>query len=184
MAALFRKAGVPVVDADVLARKAVAPGGPGLSEIVREFGLQAIGKDGEMDRKRVGQLAFSSVTMRAKLNAILHPMIRGLARDEFARLESEGVSLAGYDCPLLFESGLRGEYRPTVVVYATVELQVSRVMARNGLSEADARARIASQTPLAEKARMADLVVENVGTEKELRDRMPAIMADVLRFAP
>lgn len=113
LSAMMREAGVPVVDADVLARQAVAPGGPGLSQIVREFGLKALGKDGEMDRKLMGQMAFSSVEARAKLNAILHPMVRDLAKKAFAELELKGTDLAAYDCPLLFESGLQAEYRPT-----------------------------------------------------------------------
>jgi dephospho-CoA kinase len=182
VSSLLREAGVPVVDADQLARDAVAPGGPGLSQIVREFGLKAIGKDGEMDRRMMGHLAFSSVEARAKLNAILHPMIRELAKSEFERLEFGGTGLAAYDCPLLFESGLQAEYRPTVVVSVSLEEQVRRVMARNGLSEAETRARIASQMPLAEKARMADFVIENGGTRGELSLKVRDLVEAVRRF--
>lgn len=182
VSALLREAGVPVVDADVLARQAVVPGGPGLSQVVREFGLRALGKDGEMDRKLMGQLAFSSVEARAKLNAILHPMIRDLAKAAFEKLESDGAEIAAYDCPLLFESGLQAEYRPTVVVSVSPEEQVRRVMARNRLAEAEVRARIAAQMPLAEKVRMADLVVENEGTEDELRMKVQTLLKRVRAF--
>jgi dephospho-CoA kinase len=179
---LLTEAGVPVVDADRLARLSVAPGGPGLSQVVREFGPSVLGTDGEMDRKRMGQMAFSSVEVRAKLNAILHPMITDLARAAFAKLESDGVELAAYDCPLLFESGLQARYRPTVVVFVSPEEQVRRVMARNGLSEADAVARVASQMPLSEKARMADFVVDNSGTREELASRVMDLMRSVHGF--
>ncbi len=181
---MLRGAGVPIMDADELARRVVEPGTEGLEAVVREFGRQALDEEGRLDRKRMGELVFSSVAMRAKLNSILHPAIGRMAREELARLEAEGSPLAGYDCPLLFESGLHAEYRPAVVVFSTVEQQVARIMARNGLSEPEARARVGAQMPLAEKVRMADLVVENTGTEEELRDRVVGLMEEVARFRP
>ena len=181
MSALFRKSGVPIVDADILSRLAVRPGSDGLAQVAQTFGLQILGEDGQLDRKRMGDLVFSNTSMRESLNAILHPIVGQMARDEFTRLKAEGIDLAGYDCPLLFELGLHEEFRPTVVVYATEEQQVARIMARNNLSEDKARERVASQMALSDKARAADLVIENTGSKQDLRSKMPALLADIRR---
>ncbi len=176
---IFAELGVPVVDADDLSRRAVAPGTPGLAQVVRDFGSQVVGPDGGLDRKMMGELVFASVAMRAKLGAIIHPIIRDLAEEEFRRLEGAGVTLAAYDCPLLFESGLQAEFEPTVVINVGEEEQVRRVMARNGLTEAAAKARIASQMPLAEKVRMADIVIDNTGDIRALRKRVEIALLEV-----
>jgi dephospho-CoA kinase len=180
-AAIMREV-LPVVDADALAREAVEPGGPGLSQIVGAFGVEAIGKDGRMDRKRMGRLAFSDSSVRARLNAIVHPLVRDLAAREWARLEAEGVRVAGYDVPLLFESMSPTSYRPTVVVYAPEEVQVARVMARDNLREDEARSRVLAQMPLAEKARLADVVIDNGGTLEELRHRVSGALPRILEL--
>jgi dephospho-CoA kinase len=168
VAALLRERGVPVVDADELAREVVAPGTPGLAEIVESFGPGVLAVDGSLDRKRLGALVFSDEIARKRLNAITHPQVRRLSQDRFAELDRRGVALAGYDVPLLFEAGLEPLMRPIVVVAASEATQLARIMARDGASEADARARIASQLPLAEKRKRADFVLENDGSLAEL----------------
>lgn len=180
-AALLREHGVPVVDADELAREAVAPGSPGLAEIAREFGPAVLGTDGALDRKRVGSLVFADEAARKRLNAITHPIVRQLSQERFAALEREGVALAAYDVPLLFEVGLEQVLRPVVVVAASHDTQVARVMARDSLSRDEAEARIAAQLPLAQKRARADHVLYNDGTRAELAAQVSELVAKLRR---
>ncbi len=176
VAAMLRERGAPVVDADELAREAVAPGSPGLAEIVQSFGPGVLAADGSLDRKGLAALVFTDETARKRLNAITHPRVRQLAQARFAELAQQGVSLAGYDVPLLFEVGLEQLLRPVVVVAASEDTQLARIVARDGASEADARARIAAQLPLAEKRRRADYVLENDGSLAELSAQVDGLL--------
>ncbi len=177
VAALLRERGVPVVDADELAREAVAAGSQGLAELVAAFGPEVLGADGELDRKHVGSLVFADSEARKRLNAITHPIVRRLSQERFAALDRQGVALAGYDVPLLFEVGLGPVLRPVVVVAASEATQLSRVMARDGLSEADARARVAAQLPLAQKRALADHVIDNDGSREDLARQVDEVLA-------
>ncbi len=176
VAAMLRERGVPVVDADELAREAVAPGSPGLAEIVQSFGPGVLAADGSLDRKGLAALVFTDETARKRLNAITHPRVRQLAQARFAELAQQGVSLAGYDVPLLFEVGLEQLLRPVVVVAASEDTQLARIVARDGAGGADARARTAAQLPLAEKRRRADYVLENDGSLAELSAQVDGLL--------
>jgi dephospho-CoA kinase len=168
VAALLRERGVPIVDADELAREAVAPGSVGLSEVSRQFGPEVLAADGSLDRKKLGARVFGDGEARKRLNSITHPLVRQLSQARFAELAELGVTLAGYDVPLLFEVGLDAVLRPVLVVAASEATQLARILARDELTEAAARARMAAQLPLAEKRRRADYVLENDGTRAEL----------------
>jgi len=176
VAALLRARGVPIVDADELAREVVAPGGPALAEIAEAFGAEVLAPDGSLDRKRLGERVFSDESARKRLNAITHPRVRALSQARFAELAQRGVTLAGYDVPLLFEAGLDAVLRPIVVVATSEATQLARLMARDGSSEAEAKARIAAQLPLAEKRRRADHVLENDGTRAELAAQVDELL--------
>lgn len=176
VASLLRERGVPVVDADELAREAVAPGSEGLTQVLAAFGTEMQGSDGQLDRKRLAALVFADETARKRLNSLTHPQVRRLSQERFAELDRQGVPLAGYDVPLLFEVGLDAVLRPVVLVAASVETQVERIVARDGLSVAEARARIAAQLPLAEKRKRADYVLENDGTRAELAAQLDALL--------
>lgn len=183
VASLLRERGVPVVDADALAREAVAPGSVGLESVVQAFGPGVLGPDGDLDRKRLGALVFSDPAARARLNAITHPMVQQLAQARFAELARQGVDWAAYDVPLLFEVGLDAWLRPVVVVAASETTQLARICARDALNEAEARARLAAQLPLSDKARRADYVLENNGTRAELAAQVDALLAELRRSA-
>lgn len=176
VATLLRDRGVPVVDADELAREAVAPGSAGLAEVLAVFGPELLGPDGALDRKRLAALVFADNSARKRLNAITHPIVRRLSQDRFAGLDAQGETLAAYDVPLLFEVGLDAVLRPVVLVAASEKTQLERVTARDGLSEADVRARIAAQLPLAEKRARADHVLENDGTRAELAAQVDELL--------
>jgi dephospho-CoA kinase len=177
VAALLRERGVPVVDADELAREAVAPGSDGLAQVLATFGGDLLAADGSLDRKRLGALVFTDESARKRLNALTHPIVRRLSQERFVELERQGVSLAAYDVPLLFEVGLDAALRPVVLVAASERTQLERIAARDGLSEPEARARIAAQLPLAEKRRRADYVLENDGSRAELSAQVEALLA-------
>jgi dephospho-CoA kinase len=178
-AAALRALGAPVLDADLLAREAVAKGSPGLAEVVQAFGAEVLGAEGELDRKRMGARVFSDPDARARLEAIIHPRVRALSRAELARLEEAGHPVAFYDVPLLFETRQQGLVDLTVVVWAPREVQVARLVARDGLSRAEAEARLGAQLPIDEKAQLADAVVVNDGEPGALAAKAARLLADV-----
>ena len=168
---LLRDAGVPVIDADVLARDAVAPGSDGLAAIRARFGDDVLAADGSLDRKALGTIVFGDDDARRGLNAIVHPEVARLAAERLEALREGGAAVAVYEVPLLFENGLDAMMDATILVACPDDVQVRRVMMRDGLDEAGARARIAAQMPLAEKRRRARVVIENDGTLDDLRAR-------------
>ncbi len=175
-AALFRERGVPVVDADELAREAVVAGSPGLAEVVAAFGPQILAADGNLNRKQLGALVFADGEARKRLDAITHPIVRRLAQERFRALDEQGITLAGYDVPLLFEVGLDAVLRPIVVVTAREATQLERILARDGISEPAARERIAAQLSLADKQKRADYVLYNNGTLDALAAQVDALL--------
>lgn len=164
VSAHFRGRGLPVVDADELARAIVQPGTPALAEIERAFGKEFLTIDGQLDRKRIAWTVFSDPSARITLEQITHPRIRALAEDRFRELSEKGEPLACYEVPLLFEAGLDSEFAPIVVVTVPEELQIARSTARDNSSEADVRGRLRAQLNLAEKAQRADYVIDNSGS--------------------
>lgn len=171
--------GVPVVDADLVAREVVAPGTDGLAAIVARFGADVLGPDGELDRKRLGALVFADPAARAALNAITHPRIavRTLARR--AELETEGHAIACYEAALLVENGIADAFRPLVVVALPREVQLARLMARDQIGEVDAAQRLDAQLPLEKKIALADHVVWNDGDPSDLPDKIRPILAAI-----
>jgi len=178
-AAALRALGVPVLDADQLARRVVAPGTPALAEIAGAFGPGVLGPDGALDRKALGALVFADPAARRRLEAITHPAIRGAMAAETARLAAAGHDLAFYDTPLLYEVGLDQAMALTVVVFAPPEAQLARLMARDGFSRAEAEARLAAQLPVAEKAARADVVVDNADDRAPLEGKAARLLADL-----
>jgi dephospho-CoA kinase len=180
--AVFRAAGVPVVDADELARRVVLPGTSTLQEIVAAFGAEYLLPDGTLDRQKLGQLVFSDEDARARLNAIVHPAIQAVAQAEFARHLTAGAKIVCYEVPLLFETAQQDLYRPVVVVDAPLEDRIRRVVGRDGLSEAEARARALAQLPLAEKVNDADVIVSNTGSKSDLEKAAQRALLEVRAF--
>ncbi len=167
--ARFRERGLPVIDADTLARDVVAAGTPGLAEVVQAFGDGVLLPDGGLDRKAVAAIVFGDDTKRKQLNAILHPRITALTLVRAEELRQKGEPLACYEAALLVENGVADAFRPLVVVSAPEEVQVARAAARDHATPDEARARIRAQMPLEQKVKLADLVIENTGTLDELR---------------
>lgn len=172
---LFAARGAIVIDADALAREVVAPGTSGLTELVAAFGDEVLRADGTLDRERLGRRVFADPAARARLEAITHPRIAQLSFERLAAARSSDAPLVLYDAALLFESGRGDLFRPVVVVTAPREVQLARLMARDGLAPEAAAARIDSQMPVAEKAARADHVIDNGGTLAQTEAQVEAL---------
>ena len=163
----LREAGVPIVDADALAREVVAPGSPALTAIRKRFGPDAVRRDGTMDRVRVGQIVFKDKRARLDLEAIIHPAVIKAISDFFNALPKR-TPFAVADIPLVFETGRDREFDAIIVVASPRDTQLQRLMERNKLSKEDAERRIAAQLPIDQKVKKATYVINNVGTFDEL----------------
>jgi dephospho-CoA kinase len=154
----FAALGVPTIDADVLAREAAAPGTPGLAAITARFGPSVLAADGALDRPALGRLVFGDTKARAALEAILHPDVYRRIREWLANLPA-GTRLAIADIPLVFETGHNHDFDEVIVAACDPDAQIRRVMARDRLSDAEARARLAAQWPIEEKVKRASRVI-------------------------
>jgi dephospho-CoA kinase len=173
VSARLAERGAVLIDADKIARAVVEPGTPGLAAVVAEFGEQVLRPDGSMDRERVGAIVFADDSRRAALNAIVHPLV-GRRMEELAAEGGEDAIVV-YDVPLLAENGLSGLYDLVVVVDAPEEIQLARLTGRRGMSEADARARIAAQASREQRLAIADHVIDNSGTLDGLERQVKAL---------
>jgi dephospho-CoA kinase len=171
--------GLPVVDADALARAVVAPGQPAFSDIVRAFGPDVVAADGSLDRKRVAEIAFADADKRRQLNAATHPRIAALGQQRIAELSAAGAPVVIYEAALLVENGVHRVLDGLIVVKATPEQQLARAAARDGNGEAAARARIASQLSLEAKLAAATHVIDNSGTPEETRRQVERLAAEL-----
>ena len=184
VSAMLAHLGCRVIDADQLAREVVAPGQPAHAAIVAEFGPEVLQPDGYLDRKRLGAIVFNDPARRKRLEQITHPAVRQRQQRLLAMLEEEEHSgLVIWDVPLLFETNGADAMDRVVVVITDEETELARLIARDGSSEADARARIRSQMPVAEKAKRAHYVIDNSGrradTERQVREVHRALLKDL-----
>ena len=169
-------AGVPVVDADRLARDVVAPGTPALAAVAERFGPEVLDEHGALRRPALAALVFADATARSDLEAIVHPaVLRGI--DEFFAGLPSGVAFAVADIPLLFETGRASDFDAVIVAACPPELQISRVMARDNATEAEVRQRMAAQLPIADKVARADYVVDTSGTFADTDAAVARILA-------
>lgn len=178
--AVFDRLGVPTIDADVLARDAVAPGTAGLAAVVGRFGAGVLAADGTLDRHKLAQIVFADTAARKDLEGIIHPAVRAATDAFFAALDSSQYPFAVADIPLLYEVGREKDFDVVIVAAVDPETQVRRVVERDGLTEAEARARLAAQLPIDEKVRRADYVIDTGGTFDDTEKQVRAV-ADALR---
>ena len=165
----FERLGVPVIDADVVARDVVAPGEPGLSAIVKEFGPDALDKQGRLDRRRLRKLVFKDPGRRRNLESILHPEIRSCMLARLGELNHDYAVLA---IPLLLETAQTDLVDRVLVVDAPEAVQIERTHRRDGVSETDVRDIMAAQATRTDRLARADDVIENNGTLGELFTRV------------
>lgn len=173
--ARFADLGVPVIDADVLAREAVAPGSAALAAIAARFGPSVFLAGGGLDRAALGTLVFSDRTARADLEAILHPEVYRRINEWFASRPS-GTAVAIADIPLLYETGHEHDFDRVIVCACAPAEQFRRLVARDGLSVDAARARLASQWPIGEKVARADYVIRTDGGFEDTTEQVNAVL--------
>ena len=183
VAETLRRLGAEVIDADQLARDVVAPGEPALAAIVREFG-EVRNADGTLDRKKLGAVVFSDPARRQRLEAITHPAIRDRFLARLRALEAGGYDgLVFFDAPVMIESGNYRNMDRLVVVFTDEATQRGRLMARDGMGEAEASSRMATQMPVVDKAKLADYVIDNTGdravTAARTREVYEALLAEL-----
>ena len=170
----FERLGVPTIDADTLARDAAAPGSPGLAAIVARFGPNIVNKNGALDRRKLGAIAFSDPAARHDLEQIIHPIVRARTDEWFAALEARHP-FAIADIPLLYETGRERDFDEVVVTACAEETQLRRVMRRDSVTEHEARQRLAAQLPTSEKASRADHVINTDGSFEETNRQVRSV---------
>ena len=164
VAAMFRDLGCVIIDADLLAREVVEPGEPALREIVAEFGAGVLRSDGTLDRPALGAIIFADPARRRRLEEITHPAIRERFTRRLAELTESGFTgIAMFDAAVIVESGGYKMLDALVVVVTDEDTELARLMARDGVDRETALRKIRSQMPVAEKARLADYVIDNNG---------------------
>lgn len=165
VSALLDERGALIVDADVIAREVVAAGTPGLAAVAAAFGDGVLAPDGSLDRPALAAVVFADPEARRRLDAIVHPLVRARAGELAAAAPPDAVVV--HDVPLLVETGQAGRYDLVLVVEADAETRVARLV-RRGMTEDDARARIAAQATDEQRRAVADVVLDNSGTREEL----------------
>ena len=172
---MFAELGIPVIDADELAREVVEPGTSGLQAIVDEFGEDVLDEEGRLDRKKVGELVFGDEEARETLNGIMHPRIGAAGAKYIEEYSSHGAPYIIYEGALLVETGAYKAFAALVVVSAEESVQRLRLIARDGFTVSEANARIDSQLPLARKVAFADFVVTNNGDLEGTRKQVTEV---------
>ena len=178
IARFFQAKGALVIDADQLAREAVESGSRGLAKVVAAFGKGVLAADGRLDRKCLGALVFSDSRKRKQLEGILHPEIKRLAEERIACAAETGQRVLFYMAPLLLEAGATDRVDEVWVVTVRPEVQLERLVLRDGISRVEAQRIIDSQMPLAEKEKQGRVVIDNSGTPEETSRRLAEIWAD------
>jgi dephospho-CoA kinase len=181
---MLRGLGAEIIDADRLAREVVEPGQPAFKQIVAEFGAGVVGPDGALDRKKLGAIVFADPERRQRLEALTHPAIRERFQARLDELAARGFAgLVFFDAPVMIESGSYKNMDRMVVVVTDEATQMARLRGRDGTDDAEGRQKIASQMPLAEKAKLADHVIDNSGdreaTAAQVRRVVAALTADL-----
>ncbi len=180
---MLKELGCHVIDADQIARDVVAPGTPGLKLVVEEFGEIVLNKDGALDRQKLGEIVFGDEEKRKKLNSILHPIIIAVQDEMIRELEAKDPNgIVIIDAALMIESGGYKRLDRLIVVYCEPEIQLQRLMKRDGLSREAALSRIASQMGQQEKIKYADFLIDTSGDFAGTRAQVKTLF-DQLRRA-
>ncbi|AMM94160.1 MULTISPECIES: dephospho-CoA kinase [Peribacillus] len=174
----LQELGFTIVDADLASRAVVEPGEDAYHQVVEAFGEDILLADGNIDRVKLGSIIFHDQEKRLLLNGIVHPAVRNWMRLKTEEALAAGEETVFMDIPLLFESKLTFMVEKTLLIYVDEQVQLERLMNRNGLSEKDALARIHSQMPLADKKALADAVIDNNGDIKETKKQVKALLSE------
>lgn len=174
---LLSEYGFKIIDADIASRKAVEKGSTALEQIKETFGDEAITSDGEMNRQYIGELVFNHPEKRLELNKIIHPIVRTIMEQEKQQYLQQGYDVI-MDIPLLFENDLQDTVDEVWLVYTSESVQIERLMKRNNLDLDQAKARVYSQISIDKKSRMADYVIDNLGSKSELETLLKQLLIE------
>jgi dephospho-CoA kinase len=177
VAELLAGHGAVIVDSDRIAREVVEPGTPGLAAVIAEFGTGVLTPDGALDRPRLGAVVFADEERRRALNAIVHPLVRARSAELEAAAPPDAIVV--HDVPLLAENGLAPLFDLVLVVDAAEETRLDRLVRLRGMTERDARARLAAQATREDRLAVADLVIANDGGHAELAERVAQIWREL-----
>ncbi len=180
---VFERAGIPMLDADRLTHDFLAPGGELIQAIVQEFGREfgdVRDSTGGVDRSKLGGIVFSDPAARERLNRIVHPEVRRAIQEFLEQRSAAGAAAAGVEAALMVETGSAKTYDRLVVAHCPPEQQIERLLARSSLTEAEARARIAAQMPVAAKMAAADDLVDTSGSLPETEERARRLVGELL----
>jgi dephospho-CoA kinase len=179
VAAILRRLGASVINADKLAREVVEPEQEAWKEIVATFGVDILHEDKTLDRRKLRKIVFENPEARKKLEAIIHPRVRALAERRIRELASAGSSVIVYEVPLLFEAQIHLWLRPVILVACDTETQKKRLLERDHVTELEAQQHLDAQMSLEEKRKLADYVIENDGNLKELEEKVRAVLQQI-----
>ncbi|MGC0332670.1 dephospho-CoA kinase [Streptomyces sp. SAI-170] len=178
---LLVECGAVLIDADRIAREVVEPGTPGLAAVVEAFGDEVLAEDGSLDRPKLGSIVFSDPEKLTLLNSLVHPLVGARSRELEEAAPADAVVV--HDVPLLTENGLASLYDLVIVVDAPPETQLDRLVRLRGMTEEDARARMAAQATREERRKIADIVIDNAVPLPELRRRVHEVWEDLAERA-
>lgn len=179
VAAILRRLGVAIINADELSREVVQPGQEAWKEIVDTFGPAILQEDKTLDRRKLRKIVFDNPEARKKLEAIIHPRVRALAEKKISELAATGSSIIVYEVPLLFEAQIHLWLRPVILVACDVETQKKRLLERDRLTEAEAQQHLDAQMSLEDKRKLADYVIENNGDLEELERQVRGVLQKI-----
>ena len=182
IASWFREWHIPVIVGDKLAREAVNPGSPVLSILADAFGKEILSEEGTLKRRQLGQIVFQDKAKLSRLNQIMHPAIWHLVESRLKACKDAGEKLAVLDMPLLIEAGWQSRVDSVWVVYVSTEVQISRVMKRDGLKRSQVMAIMQNQIPVEEKLSYADVIINNEGSEENTRRQVLQELSKISEF--
>jgi len=184
VASMLRKLGATIIDADQLAREAVHPGSEAWQKIAAVFGQGILLGDRSIDRRKLREVVFKDSEARKKLEAIMHPEIRRLARERMARSVSQGDEVVIYVAPLLFENDVHLWLRPVILVTCDLATQKRRLKERDKLKDDEIERHLGAQMPLEHKKRLADFIIENSADTESLKEKVKTVWQELKSISP
>lgn len=179
VAAILRRLGAAIINADELSREVVQPEQAAWQDIIKTFGPDILLEDKTLDRRKLRKIVFENSEARKKLENIIHPRVRALAEKRISKLAAAGSSVIVYEVPLLFEAQIHLWVRPVILVACDIETQKQRLLERDRLTELEGQQHLDAQMSLAEKRMLADYVIENNGTLEELEQQVRAVLQKI-----
>jgi len=179
VAAILRRLGASIVNADELSREVVQPGRDAWNEITKSFGSDILQEDMTLDRKKLRKIVFDNPEARKKLEAIIHPRVRALAEKRISELAASGNSVIVYEVPLLFEAQIHLWLRPVILVACNIDTQKKRLLERDHLTKLEAQQHLDAQMSLEEKRKLADYIIENDGAMEDLEQQVRTVLQKI-----